>query len=143
MNMYDVSISIAILSTALYHVTQKLTPRGVNPPISLLVTNALAIVLTAFLLYFMHARRSALAEARQFNWAKMVLPVSIVGPEVGVLLVYRSGWDIGPAAVLGNVVASLILVPVALMVLKDERNRINIAGPVTCLAGPVMLNWRR
>ena len=39
MIMYYVSIVIAILSTALYHVSQKLTPRGVNPPISLMLTN--------------------------------------------------------------------------------------------------------
>ena len=50
---------------------------------------------------------------RQLNWASVLLAVSIVGLEVGFLLVYRSGWNIGLAAVLANVAASLILVPVA------------------------------
>jgi drug/metabolite transporter (DMT)-like permease len=143
MIMYYVSISVAILSTALYHVSQKLTPRGVNPPISLMLTYSVAFVLTAFLLYFMPAKKGILAEVRQLNWASWLLAVSIVGLEVGFLLVYRSGWNLGLAAVLANVAASLILVPVALFVFKDGLNWINIAGILTCLAGLVMLNWRR
>lgn len=143
MIMYHVSISIAILSTALYHISQKLTPRAVNPPISLMLTYLVATALTASLLYFMPAKRGILAEVRQLNWASALLAVAIVGLEVGFLLVYRSGWNIGLAAVLANVAASLILVPVALFVFKDKLNWINIAGAFTCLAGLVMLNWKR
>ncbi|MFN8414538.1 MAG: hypothetical protein U0Z26_19320 [Anaerolineales bacterium] len=49
----------------------------------------------------------------------------------------------GIAAVLVNVVASLILVPVAIFVFKDKISWINIAGILVCLAGLVMLNWKR
>jgi multidrug transporter EmrE-like cation transporter len=42
-----------------------------------------------------------------------------------------------------NVAASLILVPVALLIFKDRLTWVNIAGILTCLAGLVMLNWRR
>lgn len=141
--MYYISIIIAILSTALYHVSQKPTPWGVNPPISLMLTYSGAMGLTAFLLHFMPTRRGMLAEVRQLNWASVLLAVSVVGLEAGFLLVYRAGWNIGLAAVLANVAASLILVPVALLVFKDKLNWINIAGVVTCLAGLVMLNWKR
>jgi len=141
--MYYVSVSIAVVSSALYHFSQKATPRGVNPPISLLVTYAVAMLLTVCLLYFMPAQKGILAEVHQLNWASYVLAVSIVGLEVGFLLIYRSGWNIGLAAVLVNVVASLILVPVALLVFKDRLNWVNIAGILTCLAGLIMLNWRR
>jgi drug/metabolite transporter (DMT)-like permease len=143
MIMYYLSISMAILSTALYHVSQKLTPRGANPPLSLMLTYSVAIVLTASLLYFMPARRGVLAALRQLNWASFLLAISIVGLEVGFLLVYRSGWNIGLAAVLANVAASLILVPVAVFIFKDKLNWINIVGALTCLAGLVMLNWKR
>ena len=69
--------------------------------------------------------------------------LSLVGLEVGFLLVYRAGWNIGIAAVLVNVVASLILVPVAIFVFKDKLNWINIVGILVCLVGLVMLNWKR
>jgi multidrug transporter EmrE-like cation transporter len=45
--------------------------------------------------------------------------------------------------VLTNVAASLILVPVAIFVFKDKLTLINILGILVCLAGLVMLNWKR
>jgi multidrug transporter EmrE-like cation transporter len=77
------------------------------------------------------------------NWASYLLGVSIVGLEVGFLLAYRAGWNLGLAAVLVNVAASLVLVPIALLAFKDQLSWVNIAGVLTCLAGLIMLNWRR
>jgi len=59
------------------------------------------------------------------------------------LLVYRAGWNLGIAAVLVNVVASLILLPVAIFLFKDKISWVNIAGIVVCFVGLVMLNWKR
>jgi multidrug transporter EmrE-like cation transporter len=80
---------------------------------------------------------------KQLNWATYALAFSLVGLELGFLLVYRAGWNIGIAAVLVNVVASLLLVPVALYVFKDRLSAVNIIGILVCLAGLLMLNWKR
>ncbi|HRJ76865.1 MAG TPA: hypothetical protein PLX90_12770, partial [Anaerolineales bacterium] len=61
----------------------------------------------------------------------------------GFLLTYKAGWNLGIAAVLVNVVASLILLPVAIFIFKDKISWINIAGILVCFAGLVMLNWKR
>ena len=84
-----------------------------------------------------------MTEIKQLNWASMGLAIAVVGIEFGFLLVYRSGWNLGIAAVLVNVVASLILVPVAIWVFKDKISWINVMGILVCLAGLVMLNWKR
>jgi len=103
--------------------------------VAIIVTYGVAMLLTASLLYFMPARDGLLAELRRLNWASYLLAVAIVGLEVGFLLVYRSGWNIGLAAVLVNVVASLLLVPLALFVFKIAltgercRNRDVPRGP--------------
>jgi hypothetical protein len=128
MIMYNDSTSITTLSTALYHMRQKPTQRAVNPPFSLLLTYLVAAVLRAFLPYFKPARRGILAEARQVNWASVLPAVSIVGLEVGFILVNLSGWSIGPATFLANVAASLALVPVALFVFEDVLKWIDIVG---------------
>ena len=65
------------------------------------------------------------------------------GHRVWFPLTYRSSWNLGIAAALVNVVASLILVPVAIFVFKDKISWINILGIFVCLAGLVMLNWKR
>jgi len=143
MSMFYLSIFIAIASTSLYHFSQKSTPANANPAVALLATYIMAAGLTLVLLLFIPARGGLWAELGRLNWASYVLALSIVGLEVGFLLVYRSGWNIGLAAVLVNVAASLVLVPVALFYFKDRLGWINLLGVLVCLAGLVMLNWER
>ncbi len=88
-------------------------------------------------------KTASLAEIRQLNWASIGLAIAIVGIEFGFLLTYRAGWNLGIAAVLVNVVASLILVPVAIFIFKDKISWVNILGILVCLAGLVMLNWKK
>jgi len=137
------SITLAICSSALYHFVAKSTPANVNFTVSLLVTYAVAFVITLLTFYFFPVQNGIMAELKQLNWASIGLAVAIVGIEFGFLLVYRSGWHLGIAAVLTNVAASLILLPVAIFFFKDKISWVNIVGIFVCLIGLVMLNWKR
>jgi multidrug transporter EmrE-like cation transporter len=143
MFLFYFSITLAIASSALYHFVAKSTPSNVNFTVSLLVTYAVAFVVTLIGFFFFPAKNGVLAEVKHLNWASIALAIAVVGIEFGFLLTYRSGWNLGIAAVLVNVVASLILVPVAIFVFKDKISWINIMGILVCLAGLVMLNWKR
>jgi multidrug transporter EmrE-like cation transporter len=143
MFLFYFSITLAIASSALYHFVAKSTPSNVNFTVSLLVTYAVAFVVTMLGFFFFPATNGVLNEIKQLNWASIVLAIAVVGIEFGFLLTYRSGWNLGIAAVLVNVVASLILVPVAIFIFKDTISWINILGILVCLAGLVMLNWKR
>ncbi len=143
MFLFYFSIALAIASSALYHFSAKSTPAHVNFPISLIVTYSVAIVVTVLIVFFFPAKNGLAFELKQLNWASFLLAIAIVGIEFGFLLVYRSGWHLGIVAVLVNVVASLILVPVAIFVFKDKLNWVNIVGILVCLVGLVMLNWKR
>jgi drug/metabolite transporter (DMT)-like permease len=143
MSLFYFSITLAICSSALYHFTAKSTPSNVNFTVSLLVTYAVAFVMTLLTFYFFPIPNGITAELKQLNWASIGLAVAIVGIEFGFLLVYRAGWNLGIAAVLTNVVASLILLPVAIFFFKDKISWVNIVGIFVCLAGLVMLNWKR
>jgi len=143
MFLFYFSISLAIASSALYHFTAKSTPSNVNFTVSLLVTYAVAFVVTLLGFFFFPATNGIAAEFKHLNWASIGLAIAIVGIEFGFLLTYRAGWHLGIAAVLVNVVASLILVPVTIFFFKDRISWINILGILVCLAGLVMLNWKR
>lgn len=143
MFLFYFSITLAICSSALYHFMAKSTPSNVNFTVSLLVTYAIAFVFTLFGFIFFPATNGITTEIKQLNWASIGLAIAIVGIEFGFLLVYRSGWNLGIAAVLVNVVASLILLPVAIFLFKDKISWINILGIVVCFIGLIMLNWKR
>lgn len=143
MFLFYFSITLTICSSALYHFVAKSTPSNVNFTVSLLVTYAVAFVVTLFGFFFFPATDGVAVELRKLNWASIGLAIAVVGIEFGFLLVYRSGWNLGIAAVVTNVIASLILVPVAILLFKDKISWVNIMGILVCLAGLVMLNWRR
>jgi multidrug transporter EmrE-like cation transporter len=143
MFLFYFSITLAICSSAFYHFSAKSTPSNVNFTVSLLVTYAVAFTVTLFTFGFFPAKNGVIAELKQLNWASIGLAVAIVGIEFGFLLVYRSGWNLGIAAVLVNVVASLILLPVAIFFFRDKISWVNIVGILVCLAGLIMLNWKK
>jgi len=143
MFLFYFSIILAICSSALYHFTAKSTPANVNFTVSLLVTYGVAFIVTLFTFFFFPAQHGVAAELKKLNWASVGLAIAVVGIEFGFLLCYRSGWNLGIAAVLTNVVASLILLPVAIFIFKDKISWVNITGILICFVGLVMLNWKR
>jgi drug/metabolite transporter (DMT)-like permease len=143
MGLFYFSIALTIGSSALYHFSQKEIPAGVHPIVSVIVTYIVSLVICLGLLIFIYPKQGIWPAVRELNWASYVLALSLIGLEVGFLLAYRSGWNIGLAAVVVNVVASLILIPIALLVLRDKLSWVNIAGILVCLVGLVMLNWKR
>ena len=143
MFLFYFSITLVIASSALYHFIQKSIPGNVNFSVSLLVTYVVSLIITLLIFALYPTKNGFVAELQGLNWSSYVLALALVGLEVGFLLVYRSGWNLGIAAVLVNVVASLILVPVAIFIFKDKLSWVNITGILVCLAGLVMLNWKR
>lgn len=143
LSLFYISIGLAIVSSVFYHFTQKQIPSDANPAVSIIITYAVSLVLSFVLLYFVPPKNGFIAAVQKLNWASYVLALSLVGLETGFLLVYRSGWNIGLAAVLVNVAAGLMLVPVALLYFSEHLSWINIAGILVCLAGLVMLNWQK
>ena len=143
MLLFYFSITLTICSSALYHFIAKSTPSNVNFTVSLLVTYSVSFIITLFTFFFFPAANGILTEFKQLNWASIGLAFAVVGIEFGFLLTYRAGWNLGIAAVLTNVVASLILLPVAIFLFKDKISWVNVIGIFVCLAGLVMLNWKR
>jgi len=143
MFLFYFSITLAIVSSALYHFVAKSTPPNVNFTVSLLVTYAVAFVVVLLTFVFFPIKNGLSFELKQLNWATIGLAIAVVGIEFGFLLTYRAGWNLGIAAVLVNVIGSLIMIPVAIFVFKDKISLINIMGILVCLVGLVMLNWKR
>jgi len=143
MFLFYFSITLAICSSALYHFSAKSVPSNINFAISLIVTYAVALGITLIVALLSPAQNGLAFELKKLNWASFLLALAIVGIEFGFLLVYRAGWNLGIAAVLTNVMASLILLPVAIFIFKDKLSWVNVLGIFVCLAGLVMLNWKR
>lgn len=143
MTLFYASFSLAVLSSVLYHVFQKATPPAVNPAIGLMVTYAVAFGLSGLLLLIYPLRVSLGDALKQVNWASVALAFSILGLELGFLLAYRVGWDIGIAAIAVNAAAGLVLLPTGALLFRERPTVLNLVGVVVCIVGLIMVNIRR
>ncbi len=140
MFLFYFSLGLAVASTALYHLFQKITPANANPALTLTVTYTTAAIICVALIPFYPLKGGLLQSFRQLNWASVGLAFAIVGLEVGFLLAYRAGWNISVAAVIANVGVTLLLVPIGLLFFKEKVSPINLIGIVVCVIGLVMVN---
>jgi uncharacterized membrane protein len=135
-------LSVAIACTVGYHLVLKLTPAGVNPLLSLLVTYALVAVLFGALLVLSPGGFEWRQEARQLNWTAIALAVAIVGLDLAFLFLYRSGFEVSLGALVTQSSAAMLLLVVGVAVFREKISLGNAAGVVLCLVGLWLVNRR-
>ena len=135
-------LSVAIACTVGYHLVLKLTPAGVNPLLSLLVTYALVTVLFGTLLLVSPGGFEWRQETRQLNWTAIALAVAIVGLDLAFLFVYRSGFEVSLGALVTQSSAAMLLLVVGVAVFREKISLANVAGVVLCLVGLWLVNRR-
>jgi multidrug transporter EmrE-like cation transporter len=135
-------LSVAIACTVGYHLVLKLTPAGVNPLLSLLVTYALVTVLFGALLAASPGGFEWRQEARQLNWTAIALAVAIVGLDLAFLFLYRSGFEVSLGALVTQSSAAMLLLVVGVVVFREKLSLANSAGIVLCLVGLWLVNRR-
>lgn len=133
---------VAIASTFGYHLVIKLTPGTVNPLASLAVTYAtvtLLFVVAAVLLPDGPPLRESL---RHVNWTALALAGTIVGLDLGFLLLYRAGFELSLAQIVTQSSAAMMLIAVGVLVFRERLSVANVAGIVLCVAGLWLIGRR-
>jgi drug/metabolite transporter (DMT)-like permease len=139
MPLVVLSILIIVVSNVLYHVSQKSIPGETHPLIALLVTYAVAILVTAALLPFFPVKGPLGPAFRRVNWASFALGVTVVGIEIGFLLAYRSGWRISLGSAVSNATVALVLIPIGLVFFGERLSAVNVVGVALCVSGLLLV----
>ncbi len=138
--MYYIPLILTIIANVLYHISQKNTSEKINPLFSLCVTYGIALIVTLILFFLMKGDKSFKSNARELNWAIILLGISIVLLELGFLLAYRVGWNIGTASIISTIVVTITLVPIGMLFFKEHISLKNIVGILICIVGIVLIN---
>jgi drug/metabolite transporter (DMT)-like permease len=64
---------------------------------------------------------------------------AVVAIEVGVLLAYRAGWRVSTTAVAVNVSVTALLVPLGVLLFKDELRPRHLVGLAFCVIGLILV----
>lgn len=135
-------LSIAILCTVGYHLVLKLTPAGVNPLLSLMLTYALVTLSFGVILLLSPGGLEWRHELRQLNWTVLALAVAIVGLDLAFMFVYRSGFEVSLGALVTQSAAAMILLVIGVAAFREKLTGANAVGVVLCLVGLWLVNRR-
>jgi drug/metabolite transporter (DMT)-like permease len=140
--MFWLSIALLVSANVAYHVCQKMIPSQANPVVSVIITFMVATVASLALLPVFLPDVSVVAELRKLNWASAILGLTIIGIEIGFLLLYRSGMQISLASIFVNAMVALSLVPVGILMFKDRLLATDMVGIGLLLAGIYLIAQR-
>jgi uncharacterized membrane protein len=139
MSNFYLPFAVAVGGTLLYHLAQRSVPKDINPFIATIIAYLVGIVLCAVCAFALPSSRPLRDSLSETNWAVFALGLAAAAIELGFLLAYRAGWKISLAAVAVNIAVTLLLIPIGLLVFKDQLSVRNIAGLVLCLLGLILV----
>lgn len=131
-------IVVMTASTTLYYLGQRCIPDQVHPLRSLAVNYGTALLGTLLLLVLLPGE-PRMAWTQSFNWASVVVGISIIGVELGVLLAYRAGWKISLVSILGETASALLLIAVGIALFREQVSQRSLLGMALSLAGLVLI----
>ena len=135
-------LSLAIAATVAYHLVLKLTPAGVNPFLSLMLTYAAVTLVFGVGLALGPGTFEWRQELRALNWTALALAATIVALDLGFLFLYRSGYDVSLGALVTQSTAALLLLVIGVLVFRERLSAANGVGLALCLAGLWLVNRR-
>ena len=133
---------LAVVSTFGYHLVIKLTPATVNPLVSLAVTYATVTVLFAAAAVLAPDGAPLRESLRQVNWTALALAGTIVGLDLGFLLLYRSGFDLSLGQLVTQSAAALMLIVAGVALFRERLSLSALAGIGLCMAGLWLIGRR-
>lgn len=136
-------VILVVFSGLGYHLCQKLTSTSLNPFVALIVTYLFASIISiiAYFIFIPNTNLGTLVTSvKGANISSILLGVTVVGLELGYLLVYRMGWNISFASLLANTSVALLLIPIGLIVFKEKISITTLTGVVLCVVGLILIS---
>jgi uncharacterized membrane protein len=128
-------IALTVGGMLLYHLAQKSIPGEMNPFHATIVAYVCGIVVCAISAFSYSGNKSVIVSLKDSNWAVYAMGVGAAAIEVGFMLAYRTGWRISLTAVATNVAATVILIPIGILIFKEQLSVKNVLGVGFCLVG--------
>ena len=139
MRTFYFPFALAIGGSLLYHLAQKSVPQEVNPFFATIIAYLVGIVLCAICACLYPGNKSFIDSVKASNWAVFAVGAAVVGIELGFLLAYRAGWRISVAAVATNAAITAMLIPIGIVIFKEQLSLRNAVGLILCIAGLILV----
>jgi uncharacterized membrane protein len=139
MRSYYLPFALAVGGSLLYHLSQRSIPQGANPFYATVIAYALGAAACVACAQLYPAGKSFAGTLREANWAVYAVGVAAMMIELGFLLAYRAGWKVSVAAVSVNVAGVAVLVPLGVLLFKEQLGPRHLLGLVLCVLGLILV----
>lgn len=137
--LYYLSIAIIISSNVFYHLASKKVPANTNPFFFVMISYIVGFVFasTAFIMTVeeKNITKAIVEQSRIINWTPIVLGISVIGLEIGNVMMYRAGWDVSKGALFCNALLAILLVVIGVFIFKESFTTRHIVGLMCCAVG--------
>jgi uncharacterized membrane protein len=140
MRSFYFPLVLTISGNILYHVAQKSVTRTANPLVTMMIAYGVGIIVCAIGFLFYPAGKPFLSSVKEANWAAFAIGIGATAVEIGYLLAYRTGWNISLAPILTSVTVTLLLIPIGLLIFREQLSAWNVLGIVLCIMGLVLIS---
>ena len=132
-------VVLIVFSNVFYNLSAKFTPSHANTFLSLTVTYITAAVLSFVSFLVTGNAKNPAVEFSKLNWTAFVLGITIIGLELGYILLYRAGWKIGVGSLVANITLACVLLVIGVFFFKEGISIKQSAGMVICVIGLIMI----
>ncbi len=139
MRSYYLPFLLAVGGSLLYHLSQRSVPKDANPFYATVIAYVVGAAICVVCAQLYPSGKSFVETARGANWAVVGVGVAAMLIELGFLLAYRAGWKVSIAAVSVNVAGAAVLIPVGVLMFKEQLSLRNVVGLVFCVLGLVLV----
>lgn len=127
------ALLLTLASVVSYHIAQRATPGSLRPAMlfGFVYTAAAVAMITATLV---DSGTAGLFTPGR-HWAPWLLVASVVGIEIGVLAMYRTGWPLATANLTTQAITAVALVGIGAVAFAEPISPSRAAGVALCLTG--------
>ncbi|HRH43509.1 MAG TPA: hypothetical protein PKY82_17900 [Pyrinomonadaceae bacterium] len=136
---------LIIFGLVLYQVSQKSADQNANPFIVIILAYFFGILacIGGFFLFPAKQETSLLPMLKTVSWTALGIGLGAVAIEIGFLLAYRAGWNLGILPISVNVVSTIILIIIGLIAYRESVSVEKIIGVLLCIGGLVLITLRK
>ena len=130
---------LVIISSTVYNICAKSTPRNIQPFASLALTYLVSAGLSLILFFVFSEEKHLMAELSKANWATYLLGFALVVLEGGWIYMYRTGWRLSVGSLVANTCLAFIMLLIGVLFYKEASTLRQLAGVLLCMGSMFLL----
>ena len=125
------------------HLLLKIVPAGANSGATLVVAYLVASLACLAAYPILTPSTSLVTAFATVPWHALAMGVAIACCEIGVLLAYRAGWNLGLLPLSVTVCSTILLAAIGLIAFRETLSMEKVIGVLLCMGGLILITIRK